>query len=318
MENRIFNCGKCQSIIRLVPGQHVGECFSCNTRYYSQQGLPPAVVLKSELSQEQAKDLVVQGFKHQEVASDFRTNAKFAGANCYYVPIFEMRIVQVGWKTQAFASEAVFSYSSSGQLTVANDLKDLDIGTIDISLVEQALLKATYVPYNPLEMRKAGVVLPFTELKLLQESDAVMNPDIVEKFYRLIYLPVWQVSYQYNGILLKNYVSAIDGQIISLKVFKEHKKQILYSLLGLMSIAVVMGRGIIEGPFFAIVSFAIATPLIIMLVPYFWEMYAFRELARIQGDMIEKQPFGFEEHSFIETFKTFFKNILGKGEKRNN
>lgn len=302
-------------MVRLVEGQHVVDCYVCKTRYYSPLETPPALVLKPRLGRDQARDQVMQAFKHDEIAAHFRHHADFIDAHCYYVPIFEVRILRAGWQEQAFSGETIFNYHPEVRMAVANDLADLDLDTIDCSPLQEELLTAASISFDPLSLRQSGTILPFTEFKLISESDAILDPDILEKYYRLIYLPIWQVSFQYRGLIYKSYISAVGGQILSLKALREYKKKLLYSLLGLLSTVVFIGRGPVEGPVFALLSVGIGIPMLIFLVPYLWEMYAYREMVQVEGQKVTKQPMSMVERSFVETGKLFFKNLFGRRRK---
>jgi hypothetical protein len=262
----------------------------------------------------------LKGLRHKAVSRNFLSNSFFESATLYYIPFFEVRGVKAGWKNPIPASPEDYSYQAFDFLEKANNLSDLKIGFFDYSIVENSILNAQQVSFNPVEMRKEGVVLPAKELDALHRNNAPQSIDVVELHFRLVYFPVWEVTYTYKGIIFRSYLSATDGQLIKIHALKDHRKKLILAITGLFGVGTLLSRGIkigfifLKTPAFGFSLFflGLGIPFFIflsaILFPYFWRLFAFREEVIIRGKLIESNPINYSENKFLR----FSRNMVEK------
>ncbi len=298
----------CGGPLRLVQNQVVTSCLYCGNKYFLDADIPPAVVLEAGIDGAEAGEIITKELDRKEIDDAFKENASFERAVLYYVPFFELRGIKTGWGQSADGTPGYFSYNAFDSISAANELKDLDIGFIEPHVVENAVLNSRRVPFDAAAMRKQGVVLPPENMELLKSRDPVPR-GAVESYYQLLYLPVWEISFTYRGILFKSYVSAVEGGVIRLKALRSHKQKILLSLLGLAALA-IMARALLIGFFFTLVGLFFGIPVFLLLFPYLWELYAFREIYEKRGDTIDTYPINYTENSFIKNCRVLFGELL--------
>lgn len=303
MKIKLFNCKFCEGTVRTVKGQSVTSCSHCNSKYYLKQETPPAVVLKPELNRKEAKQIILKGYMDKKISKNFLKSSSFKRAVLYYIPFFEIREIKTSWHTQPRSKLDIFVCQAYDSLERASDLNELALELFDSSIIENSILKAQQIPFNPVKMRKEGVVIPFKEIHLLKKNVPQIPYNVIENYCRLIYFPVWEISYSYQGFIFKSYLSAIDGKIIKIRALKNHGKKILMSMLGLLSLALLLGLGFRESVITAILAVIFGIPMLYILLPFFWEMFAFGEIIEIGGETIEAFPINYTENSFVKLTK---------------
>lgn len=327
MKVEFFNCNNCGAPLKIIESQFVIKCKYCNSKFYLNQEFPAAVVLKPELNKEDAKNLILKALKHKEIAKNFLHNSFFEGAVLLYLPFFEIRGIKSGRIKPTSSNTWEYSYQSYDYLEKANDLNDLCIGFFNYSIVENSILKAKQISFNPIEMRKKGVILFPHEIESIKKINLNISDEIVEEHRRLIFFPIWEISYTYKGIIFKSYLSAIDGQIIKIHAIRNHKKKLLLSLVGITAISILLARSFklifiglkfpsitikIISTFLLLTFFPALIFLILMLLPYFWQLFAFAEEVKISNNNITESKFiNYRENSFIH-FGNRLKDKLSK------
>ncbi|MCK4835609.1 MAG: hypothetical protein KAT17_03190 [Candidatus Aminicenantes bacterium] len=319
MKTQIHSCRNCGGVLKIVESQFISQCQYCQSRYYIQQDSPPAVVLKPEIGLQGAKNLILKGLRHKSVSKDFLSHSFFEKATLYYIPFFEVRGIRAGWKERLPTAVKEYSYQAFDFLEKANNLNNLQIGFFDYSIVENSILHAQQVSFNPVEMRKKGVALPAKDLNFLQRQHAPQSVDVVERHFRLVYFPIWEVNYSYKGIIFKSYLSAIDGRIIKIHAIKSHHQKLILAIGGLFGLGVLLSRSLkvaflmLNTPafgfslFFLVLGFPFLLFLTAILLPYFWRLFAFREEVFIRGKLVESNPINYTENKLIR-----FSSLLGE------
>jgi len=315
MNPELIGCKNCGGPLRVIVGQFVIHCPYCKSKYFLDQEIPPAVVLKPEIDLSGAKKMILKGLQHKEIAKSFLHNSYFEKAVLYYVPFFEIRGIKAGWTSASISENIEYSYQSFDFLEKANDLSDLSIGFFDYSTVEESILEARQIPYNLVEMRKNGVVLPAKKIDSRSIKVNQTDATLVERHYRLIYFPIWEINYTYRGIIFKSYLSAVNGQVLTIQAIKNHRKKLFLALCGLASLGILLSRSFVFGLlmarsyfwalslFFLVVLFPIMLFGAFLLIPYLWQLFAFRERVFISGDLVESVPINYSDNKFIKFIK---------------
>ncbi len=71
-------------------------------------------------------------------------------------------------------------------------------------------------------------------------------------------------------------------------------------MLGILGFAMVLGRAINVGGGPFLVALFFLTPIGLILFPYFWELFAFREMVEIENDIVMFRTINYTENSFIK------------------
>jgi len=293
-------------------GQYIVTCRHCRANFYVPQSFPPAVVLDPEVTEEKAKGRVIDGLRHKEIAKGFLKKSFFEKATLYFIPIFEVRGIKTGWTPPAPDSLSEFNFQSFDYLEKANDIHALKLGFLDYALVEESLLQARQVPFDPVLMRQKGVILPADKVPdVMKREQAQSNMDVVERYHRIIYFPVWEIAYTYRGILFRSYVSAVAGEILKLHGLRSHQTKLLLAIGGLFSLGALLPRvlkmifimnqtpAVGFSLFFFVIGFPILLFITFLLLPYFWRLFAFREEVVITGQMVDRFSINYTENKWI-------------------
>lgn len=309
MKIKVSGCKCCGAPLPLAENQFVTDCRYCSNKYYVVQDSLPAVVLEPQVEKNSARDLVLKALRDKEISSNFLNNSFFERAVLYYIPYFEVRGIKAGFTSQSNSKPQEYNYIAYDYLERANDLNDLAIGFFNDSIIEEAILNSEQIPFNPVEMRKNGMVIPPENLNVIARSENPYAREAVENYHRLIYFPIWEISYSYKGIIFKCYVSAIDGQAIKIQGIRCHKKKLKMAMFGLLSLAIILGRGINSGKFGLITAAVFGLPFAAILFPYFWEIYAFQEIVERRGGSVNYQTINYTENSFIKFSRKLVDNF---------
>jgi hypothetical protein len=314
MRVEVSGCNDCGAPLPLVENQFVTECRYCSNKYYVHQDVPPAVILKPQIDKDSARDIVSKELKDKEIAANFFRNSLFERAVLYFIPFFELRGIRAGFASLSPNKPQEYNYLGYNFLEVANDLNDLSLDFFESTHVEDAILAAEQMPFNPVEMRKMGVVIPPKNITALNKNENPFAREAVENDYRLFYFPVWEISYSFQGIIFKSYISAIDGQPLKIQALRSHKKKLNIAMFGLLALAVIFGRGINTGGGSLIIMVVLGLPISAILFPYLWETFAFQEIVEKRGEKVDYQTINYTENSFIKFSRKLvegFTNILG-------
>ncbi|MCP4218425.1 MAG: hypothetical protein GY765_27565 [bacterium] len=309
MNLNVTTCLSCAGPLPVADHQFVTNCRYCNAKYYINQELPPAVVLKPEINADQARALVAEELKHKEIAPEFSKDSRFENAVLYFIPFLEVRGIKAGHMPGKDEKKMEYSFQAYDYLTRANDLEDLKLGYFDQGIVENALANANQLPYDPMEIRKLGVALAPSSLRTIIKKENPKAAESIEVNLRLVYFPIWELSYTYQGILFKNYLSAVEGNTIKVQGMRNHKKKLKLALWGMLSLAILMGRGINVGGPGLFLGLAFGIPLTAILAPYFWELFAFREIVEIRGNLLDFNTVNYTENSFVKLSKKIINGI---------
>lgn len=284
----------------MAESQFVTQCRYCKSKYYVHQDTPPAVVLKPQIDAKTAKDIVLKELRDKEIDAHFLANSFFEHAVLYFIPFYELRGIKAGFAASETSQQPEYNYIAFESLDKADNLEDLTLGFFDHSMVEDALVSAEQQPFNPVEMRKQGVIIPPTEIHNLERTRDPKAREAVESYARIIYFPIWEISYTYKGILFKSYASAVDGRPLKIQGLRCHKRKLGMSLGGLLSLAVLLGRGINTGGAGLILAAVFALPVSALLIPYFWELFAFQEIVEKRGELISYETINYTENAFVQ------------------
>ncbi len=310
MKISISGCNSCGAPLPVSESQFVTECRYCKNKYYIPQEFPPAVVLKPLASKESARNIVLKELRNPEISQHFLKNSFYERGVLYYVPFFEVRGIRSGFNSPSPTDPPEYSYLAYESLEKANDLSDLDLEFFQFNTVETAVLSAEQVPFNPLEMRQTGIVLPPRDIHSLMRNKNPYALESVENYQRLIYFPIWEISYSFRGIIFKSYVSAVDGKPIKIQGLRDHKRKLWMSLFGLLALAVIMGRGINAGSGGLMMAAIIGLPATAILLPYFWELFAFQEIVEIRGEIKEYQTINYTENALLKYGRKIVESVL--------
>jgi len=317
MKVRIHSCRHCDGPLKIMESQFVVQCHYCNSRYYLKQDSPPAVVLKPEVGLKEAKNLILKALTHSSVAKGFVQNLFFEKVTLYYIPFFEIRGMKAGWNSPLPTEKGEYDFEAFDYLEKANKLNDLQIDFFDYSIVENSILNARQIAFSPVEMRKEGVIIPPESLKSLRNEHTQTSYDVVEKHFRVVYFPIWEICYSYKGIVFKSYLSAIDGKAIKIHALKSHHIKLVLAIGGLFGLGTLLSRSfklafvMSHTPFggfsllFLVLGFPFLLFLTALLFPYLWRVFAFREEVIIRGKMVESIPINYTENTLIRYSRIF-------------
>jgi len=336
MNPRVLNCQSCGGPIRVVEGQFVLRCGYCQERFLFPNPVNPAVVLKPRIGLNEVKQLTLRQLRDREIDPEFLANSYFEKATLFFIPFYEIRGIRAGkaprqakplpppgrghdrnrgWQglhlnpgiesgRQTGGSEYV--YSSFQFLEKANDLKDLGMGVIDFPLIEDIILKAEPMEFQPAEMRRLGVLLsPNRDANSAFQIEGAALP-VVEYSLRTIYFPVWEIGYSFAGILFKSYLSAVDGTPLKIQAIKNHDRNLLLAIAGVAALAILLTRTLklgmwrtnpLSGMF--LLLFVAAGFITWFLFPYFWELFAHREIIEKSTLLCESRPINYSENSIL-------------------
>jgi hypothetical protein len=325
MNVKVISCSECGAPLRVMAGQAMTLCSFCDVKYYVKQGTPPAITVRDNLDLGDAKRTVLNGLKRSDVSKGFLSNSFFEKGTLFFIPFIEIRGIKTRETDQVLTGKNSFAYIAYDYIEHGSNLSDLDIDFIDSQILETALLEAEQVEFNIREMRRRGVVLPLKESFSSDEKSEGAEFDVVEKHVRIIYFPVWEINYSYSGIIFKSYISAVDGTPVKIQAIRDHRRKLLLSILGVFSLAILFARGIKfslfflasaslginqgRTMFFLSLGGALLTLLVSsLLIPYFWEMFAFREIISIRRDGTESRLINYTENNLIR----FLRSVLGR------
>ncbi|MEN8153899.1 MAG: hypothetical protein ABFR75_07730 [Acidobacteriota bacterium] len=326
MKVEVFSCSECGGPLKVAVSQFVVSCNYCGVLYHVKQKIPPAVSIKSSITLSDAKRIVLKELKDDIIAREFLHNSFFEKGTLFFIPFIEVRGIK-SKETPLHNSNIVeFNYQAFDYIERGSDLNDLDIDFIESSLVEESLLNAEQKEFNLVEMRKSGVVLSMKNYTFFTNRERDAAESVIEKHYRIIYIPVWEINYSYKGIIFKSYVSAINGDPIKIQALKNHKKKLFYSILGLFSLGIIFSRGlklllfsstaanlgIRGGGMFLLVlagSGIAALFLFFLLFPFLWETFAFREIVSKRRDGVKSSSINYTENSFTKFGNRIVKRI---------
>jgi hypothetical protein len=314
MKIRVSGCKFCGGPLTVVEHQFLTNCHYCDSKFYVKQDLPPAVVLRPDIKKEDAKNIVLKELKHKEIASNFLKNSYFERAVLLYLPFFEARGIKAGYIPSSSISREDYTYLAYDYLEIANDLNDQAIDSSDFDFAEELILNSQHLPFNPVEMRTKGVVLPAQNIQMHITNTNPQALEAVESHNRLIYIPIWEISYSYQGILFKSYLSATDGRVIKIQGLRSHFSKLFFALTGLLALAIILGRGIYLGGMTLIFAAIFGLPVMAILFPFFWEQYAFQEIVEKKGNTFQYKTINFTENSMVKLSRQFVDQITGKKE----
>ncbi|MCP4154804.1 MAG: hypothetical protein GY757_44190, partial [bacterium] len=160
MKVNVSVCTGCGGPLPVVEHQFVTNCLYCDSRYYVRQDMPPAVVINPGIEKETARDLVLNELHSKEIDADFIKRSASEGVTLYYIPFFEVRGLKAGLQQSTDPGKQVeFSYQAYERIEKGNDLNDMALDFFDDAIVQEAIVNADTTTFNPVELRKKGVVL---------------------------------------------------------------------------------------------------------------------------------------------------------------
>lgn len=331
MNVSVVNCNHCGGPLPVVPGQCICRCAYCRNPYYLNLDQPPAVVLADEVDADEARDMVLKALRDPRIEPGFRARTYFERATLFYIPFSEVRGIKAGWAPNDPAKPGGDGYSlvSFEYLEPANDLSAISLEVLDRNLVESAMLKAEQIPFQPVEMRRRGVVLPASPPGFSRGGNE--SPDFretVETHLRIIYFPVWEIAYSYRGMVFYSYCSAVDGSLILVNGLRNHRRKLALSLLGSFSLALLLGRSVrlainlAAGIRLSPIPLLTALGLVAgagfawsVLFPYLWRLFAFREEISFSGEFETSRTISYREGRLLKFSRRFVRRITGEPEE---
>ena len=331
MKVTLVNCTHCGAPLPLVPGQCICRCAYCRNPYYLDQGQPPAVVLADELSAQQARAAVLAALRDPRIEPGFLSRTFFERATLFYIPFSEVRGIKAGWAPSEAGKGGAYTFShvSFEYLEPANDLSAISLEVLDRNIVEAAMLRARQVPFRPAEMRRRGVVLPAAPRNPVQTgAEGHDIRDTVEIHLRLVYFPIWEITYSYRGMVFRSYCSAVDGAMIMVNGLRNHRRKLMLALVGSFSLALLLGRGIRIainlvsrirlGPMPLLVAGGVVAGAALtwaVLYPYLWRLFAFREEISISGELSTLRTISYREGALLRFSRRFVRRLTGEPEE---
>jgi hypothetical protein len=276
MKTEMSVCNNCGAPLPLPENMLPKSCRFCRHQFGEHWEPMDVRFLSPRISALNALDIVKKEMKRKEVSRTFLNNASLERSVLYYIPILEF----------------------GGNQSTA---------PFDSSIAENTIRTSELLPFDPIEMRKTGVVVPLPHLHILLKKTQSKSRESMGHSRKLIYFPVWEVVYRFRGIVFKSYVSAYDGIPLKIQALRNHKKKSALSLLGLLALAVLLGRGANTGGGALMLSAIFVLPVSAILFPYFWELFAFLEIVEIQGETVNFKEINYPENSFKNSFKRLFK-----------
>lgn len=322
MNVKVISCSECGAPLRVAEGQFLTLCKFCDVKYYVRQNFPPAITIKDNIKLGDAKKIVLNELRHKDVSKGFLSNSFFESGTLFFIPMIEIRGIKARASSKEISGKSEYGYTAYDYIEHGSHLTDLEIDFIDSTIIENTLLDADQGEYDVTEMRKRGVVLPLKPDFNIEEKTGQEEQNVVEKHVRIVYFPVWEINYSYTGIIFKSYVSAIDGKPIKIQAIKNHRKKLIFSILGIFSIAIVMARGLkfilvfLTGAkmgmeasrvmlWFFLLGALITFILSSFLIPFFWEMFAFREIIAIRHDGVESRLINYSDNNLMKFLRGF-------------
>lgn len=338
---QVFGCQNCGNPVCLEEGQFIVQCPYCREKLYYPNPTLPVVVLKPLIKVNEAKILILKALRAKEVDPFFLSHSYFEKATLFFVPFFEVRGIRAGkmkkdkaiprlnaspetLRPQATPEpgirrnmESEFIYNSFQYLERANDIRDLGIGFIDISMVEDAILNSEQMEFNPTAMRRVGVLLPITSNRPAQQESEHPALPIIEFYVRVLYFPMWEIGYSYEGILFKSYLEAVNGGIMKIQAIKNGKRNLLMALLGAFALGTLISRSLLLGfqtlaiaPLILVTFTLLAGTAFLMFFPYFWQLFAFKEIIEKRPKIIDSYPINYSENRFIRFTNRLLARII--------
>ncbi len=327
MKVKVISCSECGAPLRVSEGQFLSVCKFCNVNYYVKQDSPPAILIKDNVHLGDAKKKVLDQLRNKAVSKGFLSNSYFEKGTLFFIPMIEIRGIKARVASREITGKSEYGYFAYDYIEHGSHMSDLEIDFIEGSIIDESLLNADQAEFNVTEMRKRGVVLPLKPDFHLNDKTSPEEQFVIEKHIRIIYFPVWEINYSYSGIVFKSYISAIDGAPIKVQAIKDHRKKLFFSILGIFSLATLYARGLkflliylvgvkqgmsAGGIMLGSLLFGALFTLMIssLLIPYFWEMFAFREIVSIRKDEVESRLINYSENSLMK----FLRGLLQKVE----
>ena len=322
MNVKVISCSECGAPLRVAEGQFLTLCKFCNVKYYVKQDFPPAITIKDNIDLAEAKKIVLDKLRHKDVSKGFLSNSYFERGTLFFIPLIEIRGIKARVSPKEISGKSEYGYTAYDYIENGSHLTDLEIDFIDSSILEDSLLDADQGVYDVNEMRKRGIVLPLKPDFSIDEKTGADEQNVIEKHVRIIYFPVWEINYSYSGIIFKSYISAIDGEPIRIQAIKNHRKKLIFSILGIFSLAILMARGMkfilifLTGSemgmeasrimlWFFLLGALITMILSSLLIPFFWEMFAFREIISIRRDGTESRLINYSDNNLMKFLRGF-------------
>ena len=326
MNVKVISCSECGAPLRVMEGQYLSICRFCDVKYFVKQDFPPAITVKDTVRLADAKKAVLDQLRNKVVSRGFLTNSYFEKGTLFYIPLIEIRGIKARSSSREISGKSDYGYTAYDYIENGSHLTDLEIDFIDMPIIEQTLLDADQAEYDAGEMRKKGVILPLKPDFQFRDTAEDDSYNVVEKHVRIIYFPVWEINYSYSGIIFKSYISAVDGLPIKVQAIKDHRKKLLFAILGIFSIAILMSRGLkfllmfIAGSRAGVeagklmVGFSLLGALFLLiitslLVPFFWEMFAFREIVSIRKDEVDSRLINYSDNNLMKFLRGLLKKV---------
>jgi hypothetical protein len=338
---QVFGCQNCGNPVCLSEGQFIVQCPYCREKFYYPNPTLPVVALKPRIKVNEAKQLILKALRAKEIDPFFLSHSYFEKATLFFIPFFEVRGIRAGKMKKDKTiprpnagpkpvhptstpepgiernRESEFICNSFQYLERANDIRDLGIGFIDISLVEDTILNSEQMEFNPTEMRKVGVLLPVTSNRPAQQESELPALPIIEFYVRVLYFPVWEIGYSYEGILFKSYLEGMNGGIMKIQAIKNGKRNLLTALLGAFALGTLISRSLIFGFQTVVIAPLILVTLVLasgtaflMFFPYFWQLFAFKEIIEKRPKIIDSYPINYSENRFIRFANRLLARII--------
>ncbi len=314
MKLELVSCKNCGSNLSFVLGQKIIVCPHCKTKYYIDIDFPDAISLKEKTDMYEAENIFHQTLnKNKEIARSFTKSIKIKDIDLFYIPFIETRGIKVN---QFFKNNKLeFNYISFQQIEVGNNLKDFNGLIIDSSFIEDALLNSEQMDFDPIKLRKTGNLIEIDDNLIDIQKNKIYSEDLIEANLRLIYFPVWKITYVYKNIVFESYISAIDGKVFKISGIKNHKKKAGFALLGLMFSGIMLSRSFkflylfSLIPILNILIFLFVLGFITLLIPFFWELYAFKEIVDYFPGYKIENPLNYQDIFLTKASKSINKFI---------
>ncbi len=296
----IVCCPNCDTPVRAPEYLRRCDCGNCGNRIYIRKNSPPAVVLKSTVDARMAQKIYLKSLETPEFADHFAKDATFEEAIRYYIPYWEFNGIKKEHLSREPSEPPVPTLTATHYLTPANDLKRLSLRYFQQEDVENAIMHGEQDTLDLIAMRKKGIILPPDPVVTVKSQLDAHSLESVDHINRLLFFPIWELRYRRHGMLFKSYISAVDGVPLKIHGLRNQKKNLLYSMAGLLCLAILLGRGIHAGGSGMWASFLIWIPAFLALFPYFWELFAFQDTVEKRGEAVEYFPIHYTPNSFLK------------------
>ena len=322
MKVKVISCTECGGSIKVSEGQFLSRCNYCGSEYYVEQKFPPSVRIKKSVVIDEAKNIVLKHLRNKNISREFLKNSYFEKGTLYFIPFVEIRGIKTRIVDDSTSGKKKFTYIAYEYIERGSELSEIDIGFIDMNIIEETLISAEQERFDLVEMRKAGVVLPVSDHLLEKDNTKYSGSELVEIHHRVIYIPVWEINYSYHGIVFHSYISAVDGIPIEIKAMKSQGRKMLFSIAGLaifgilfakiIKLGIILLKPMIKGNrISSLILFGYGGGFIIflfvffLLFPFFWEMFAFREFLIVRKSGMESETINFEDNFLTKLMKRF-------------